>query len=104
MPKPGVKLLIADLVENLPDGIKLSVIFQINTQGDMLGFDDQFGIFMLEKLEDTEAAGPVPVLTESAFSSVQSNNRSVMHSQVAERVNQLNLPTKGDYYLQHFNQ
>jgi len=38
VPKPGVRLNLADLVENLPLGAKLSNINDINNKGDMIGF------------------------------------------------------------------
>jgi len=49
VPKPGVRLNLADLVGNLPSGQNLSYIFDINNHGDMLGLDDQGGSFLLER-------------------------------------------------------
>ena len=49
VPKPGVRLNLADLVENLPSGQNLRYIFDINNHGDMLGLDDQDRPFLLER-------------------------------------------------------
>ena len=49
VPKPGVRLNLADLVENLPSGQNLSWIFGINNHGDMCSFGDQ-GSFLLERV------------------------------------------------------
>ena len=49
VPKPGVRLNLADLVENLPAGQTLSYIFDINNHGDMLGSGEQ-GSFLLERV------------------------------------------------------
>jgi hypothetical protein len=45
VPKPGVRLNLADLVENLPPGRKLNNIIDINNHGDMIGFD-----FLLQRI------------------------------------------------------
>ncbi|MFO1127535.1 MAG: hypothetical protein U1E66_03745 [Rhodospirillales bacterium] len=37
VPKPGVRLDLADLVENLPTGFHISLINAINNRGDMVG-------------------------------------------------------------------
>jgi hypothetical protein len=49
VPKPGVRLNLADLVENLPSGQNLRYIFDLNNHGDVLGSGDQ-GSFLLERV------------------------------------------------------
>jgi hypothetical protein len=53
VPKPGVRLNLADLVENLPLGQNLSEILDINNHGDMIGWSvEGFSIqdaFLLER-------------------------------------------------------
>jgi hypothetical protein len=53
VPKPGVRLNLADLVENLPAGQNPNVIIDINNHGDMLGWSvEGFSIqdvFLLER-------------------------------------------------------
>ena len=46
VPTPGVRLDLADLVENLPSGQNLDFILGINNHDDMIGFGDQ-GSFLL---------------------------------------------------------
>jgi hypothetical protein len=49
--KPGVRLNLADLVENLPLGLNLSLILDINNHGDMIGLDFfGGGSFLLEHI------------------------------------------------------
>jgi hypothetical protein len=50
VPKPGVRLNLADLVGNLPSGQDLRAINDINNHGDMIGFGTQ-GSFLLEKVD-----------------------------------------------------
>jgi hypothetical protein len=47
--KPGKQLNLADLVEGIPSGAKLSFIFDINNRGDMLGQDSLGGVFLLQR-------------------------------------------------------
>jgi len=61
VPKPGERLNLADLVENLPLDQKLISIRDINNEGDILGrndliIDGQFVInaYLLERLDDDE--------------------------------------------------
>jgi hypothetical protein len=53
VPKPGVRLNLAELVENLPLGGNLSFIQDINNGGDMIGFDFGGGIFLLKRIGAT---------------------------------------------------
>ena len=48
VPQPGIRLNIADLVENLPEGQDLGFIVDINNHGSMIGFGSQ-GNFLLER-------------------------------------------------------
>jgi hypothetical protein len=54
VPKPGVRLNLADLVENLPLGRNLSDILDINNHGDMIGIDIFGGVFLLERIGASE--------------------------------------------------
>jgi hypothetical protein len=49
VPKPGVRLNVADLVENLPEGQDLRFMVDINNNGSMIGFGSQ-GNFLLERM------------------------------------------------------
>jgi hypothetical protein len=49
VPRPGVRLDLADLVENLPAGQNLAYTFGINNHGDMIGFGQQ-GSFVLVRV------------------------------------------------------
>jgi hypothetical protein len=69
VPKPGVRLNLADLVENLPSGVNLSYIFDINNHGDMIGVDVYGGEYLLVRVDATEsapstAAAPAPSLSK----------------------------------------
>lgn len=50
VPKPGVRLNLADLVENLPDGASLGFIQDLNDRGNLIGFGS-LGSFLLERIE-----------------------------------------------------
>lgn len=52
VPNPGVRLNLADLVGNLPDGQDLSAIIDMNNHGDMIGFGSQ-GDFLLQRIVAT---------------------------------------------------
>jgi hypothetical protein len=49
VPKPGVRLNLADLLENLPEGPDLSFIEDMNNHGDMIGLSSQGNTFVLER-------------------------------------------------------
>jgi hypothetical protein len=51
VPQPGVRLNLADLMDNLPAGQTLRYIFVINNRGDMLGSGAQ-GSFLLRRVKD----------------------------------------------------
>ncbi len=50
VPKPGVRLNIADLVTNLPADVNLGEIIDINDHGDMIGLDFFGGTFLLKRI------------------------------------------------------
>jgi hypothetical protein len=55
VPKPGTRLNLADLVKNLPSGLNLSAIVDINNHGDMVGLDFLGGGgFLLERIGVTD--------------------------------------------------
>jgi hypothetical protein len=68
VPKPGVRWHLADLVDNLPSGLALSYIFDINNHGDMVGFDDQGGRFLLQRTGATGSASSRAADTAHMFS------------------------------------
>jgi hypothetical protein len=49
VPRPGVRLDLADLVENLPTGQDLRAINDMNNRGDMIGTSSSGGSFLLER-------------------------------------------------------
>jgi hypothetical protein len=53
VPEPGVRVNLADLVENLPVGANLSRILDINNHGDMVGRGSH-GAFLLERIRGRE--------------------------------------------------
>lgn len=70
IPKPGVRLNLANLVKNLPSGRKPSSILDINNHGDMIGFD-----FLLER-QGVKKPGPTKVSdAPSELSSGVTNRR-----------------------------
>jgi hypothetical protein len=50
VPKSGVRLNLADLVENLPDGQDLRVITDMNNRGNMIGRSSTGNHFLLERV------------------------------------------------------
>ncbi|CAB3799349.1 hypothetical protein LMG28614_04946 [Paraburkholderia ultramafica] len=62
VPKPGVRLNVADLVENLPSGANLSFIADINNHGDMIGSGNT-GAFLLARVDASTAAAPASSLS-----------------------------------------
>jgi len=58
VPKPGIRLNLAELVDGLPTGIDLYFISDINERGDLIGFDLNGGAFILERV--TTYAEPIP--------------------------------------------
>ena len=69
VPKPGVRLNMDDLVENLPSGLNLSVIQGINNHGDMIGFDFfGGGDFLLERVDATGSPASVAANTAPGLS------------------------------------
>jgi hypothetical protein len=54
VPRPGVRLNLADLVVNLPAGQELSSIGDLNNHGDMIGSTSTGVNFLLQRLEDDD--------------------------------------------------
>jgi hypothetical protein len=77
IPKPGVRLNIADLVKNLPSGVKLRTIFDLNNRGDMLGFDGQDSAFLLKRLNDNE---PSPALNDNAVADASPEGKNIQQA------------------------
>lgn len=50
VPKAGVRLNLADLVEDLPAGVDLFFVSDINERGDLIGFGFNSRTFLLERL------------------------------------------------------
>ena len=55
VPRPGVRLNLADLVVNLPPGGKLYEILDINNHGDILGTNGFGADFLLQRIGATES-------------------------------------------------
>jgi hypothetical protein len=51
VPKPGVRLNLADLVENLPEGQDLRFITDMNNHGSMIGSSSTGNDFLLERID-----------------------------------------------------
>jgi hypothetical protein len=54
VPRPGVRLNLADLVVNLPAGEELRLIADLNNHGDMVGSTSTGANFLLQRLEDDD--------------------------------------------------
>ena len=55
VPRPGVRLNLADLVENLPEGVKLYEVTAINNAGNILGVANTSAPFLLERIGATDS-------------------------------------------------
>lgn len=55
VPRPGVRLNLADLVENLPQGVKLYEVTAINNAGNILGVANTSAPFLLERIGATDS-------------------------------------------------
>lgn len=52
IPKPGVRLNLADITENIPDGQDLCFIDSINNHGDITGFSCGGDEFLLKRIDE----------------------------------------------------
>ncbi|MBN3786588.1 hypothetical protein [Burkholderia sp. Ac-20353] len=69
VPRPGVRLNLADLVVNLPVGQDLSSITGLNNHGDMIGFSSTFANFLLQRLDNGDSRSfPTPVVNNARHS------------------------------------
>ncbi len=66
VPKPGVRLDLADLVDNVPSGQTLLAILDINNHGDMIGFTNQGFTFLLQRGGATTSASSIAPTSFSA--------------------------------------
>jgi hypothetical protein len=82
VPKPGVRLNLADLVENLPLGGNLSNIIGINNNGDMIGLGSG-GSFLLARIGADGAASSTLADTALASSLSKGNGRQAIPPTVA---------------------
>lgn len=81
VPRPGVRLNLADLIENLPSGARLDLVQAINNRGDILGFGITGNSFLLKRIrsesdeqEASAASGtaqPAPQLSAAAKESLR---------------------------------
>ncbi len=67
-PRPGLRLNLADLVENLPDGITLDSAVQINKRGDIFGFVPNFLLKRICSPQDEREADTVAAATPQSIS------------------------------------
>jgi hypothetical protein len=66
VPRPGVRLNLADLVVNLPVGQELFLIADLNNHGDMIGSTSTGANFLLQRLEDDDRqAYPAPAVSSA---------------------------------------
>lgn len=79
VPKPDVRLRLADLVENLPSQQNTDYVIDINNHGDMIGYSiEDFnikGIFLLERTGTKRAASSAAANTARMSSSDVENGR-----------------------------
>jgi hypothetical protein len=54
VPKPGVRLNLADLVINLPANEQLFYITDINNKGDIIGYNMNFESFLLKRIDNKD--------------------------------------------------
>lgn len=90
VPKPGTRLNLADLIENLPVGQNLISIFGINNRGDLLGFGDQ-GSFLLERIDES---GPKPSTALISSSSLETERSAIPSSVMDMLVRKHLLPSR----------
>lgn len=74
VPKPGIRLNLANLVQNLPDGLYLGSIRDLNDPGDMIGSDIIGGWgFLLKRVKNrkselcTSPAATTPALSSATY-------------------------------------
>jgi hypothetical protein len=87
VPKPGVRLNLADLVENLPPQQNVSLIININNHGDMIGYSaPNFAIkdvFLLERMDTKGAASSAAANTAHTSSSDMENGQHAIPAAAA---------------------
>ena len=64
VPKPGVRLNLADLVENLPSGADLFFVQDLNDHGNMVG-SGALGSFLLERIDEDESCTTPAAATQA---------------------------------------
>ncbi|MFP3565482.1 hypothetical protein [Paraburkholderia sp. SIMBA_030] len=66
VPRPGVRLNLADLVVNLPVGQDLRLITDLNNHGDMIGSSSTGANFLLQRLDQGDPQRyPTPVVNNT---------------------------------------
>ena len=97
VPEPGVRLNLADLVENLPPGLNLGFILDINNRGDMIGLDFfGGGTFLLKRVsnEDHESSAT----TQSGLAMGERQGIRAAAAAKLQAIQRLRLrPLKGDF-------
>ncbi|MEQ1561048.1 MAG: hypothetical protein ABL933_19220 [Methyloglobulus sp.] len=84
VPKPGVRLNLADLVVNPPSlDWKPWVIMDINNEGDMLGYGVDFSPFLLKRIDATAAVPIASTAPAALASSAMASKRLAVPPQVA---------------------
>jgi len=72
VPRPGIRLNLADLIENLPSGARLDFVQAINNRGDILGFGLTGNSFLLKRIRsksDEQEASAASGTAQPAHSS-----------------------------------
>ena len=95
VPKPGVRLNLADLVENLPDGAKLNRINDINNFGDMIGFGFQ-GEFLLQRTNLAGSAFSAPHRLFPGLESGRQAARAAFAAKLSRQIAPRSQPLKSD--------
>jgi hypothetical protein len=81
VPRPGVRLNLADLVVNLPVGQELSAIADLNNHGDMIGSTSTGANFLLQRLEDDDRQAYATPAVSSARHAIP-QGVAIMHSRL----------------------
>jgi hypothetical protein len=87
LPKPGVLLNLADHVINMPQDQKLSIINDMNNNGDMIGTSLQGDVFLLVRLDEKGHASSESTVAETLAPSEMTNERRTI-SPAAEDIMQ----------------
>ncbi|TDN58892.1 hypothetical protein [Paraburkholderia sp. BL10I2N1] len=87
VPKPGVRLNLADLVVNLPAGQDLYFIRDLNNHGDMIGSSSTGAYFLLQRLEEEDRQAYATPVVNNARRAIPP--AVIMHKRLLPQLRQL---------------